>query len=366
MRFGEARVAAVTVSAVVVGLIGAGHLASTSIGAATDPGTVAHVEAPAAGMGSGPGDPTPSPSPSPTPSPSTDAESGNDAAALLAVPPAAEPATGLGQPPLSMPGTGPHGTLRTTGDDWVALTFDDGPDPRWTPKVLNLLQKHGVRATFCLVGQLADAYPRLVADIAAAGHTLCNHSWSHDFGLGSRSRPEIRDDLRRTNRAIQAAAPGVPVSYYRQPGGAWTERVVEVAAELGMSSLHWEVDPQDWRRPGADAIAAYVRSATGAGAIVLLHDGGGDRHGTVVALRRLLPDLTDRWHLAALPPGTAVTRRRGYQSHGPHGPEDGTDPTPAEARAASHSGTVTPATVTPGTVTPGTVTPARVARPRLR
>lgn len=224
-----------------------------------------------------------------------------------------QPVTGPGRPPLPMTGRGPHGTLRSTGAGYVALTFDDGPDPRWTPQVLELLRRHRVKATFCVVGELVAAYPELVRRIAGAGHTLCNHSWSHDFGLGSRPRAEIRRDLERTNAAIRTAAPGHKISYYRQPGGAWTRRVVEVAEQLGMSSLHWAVDPRDWARPGAGAIADEVAATTGRGAIVLLHDGGGERDGTVDALRRILPAMTDRFRLDALPPGVDPPLRHGDQ-----------------------------------------------------
>jgi peptidoglycan/xylan/chitin deacetylase (PgdA/CDA1 family) len=200
-------------------------------------------------------------------------------------------------------GDGPFGSWRTTGGDHVALTFDDGPDPHHTPQVLALLREHGVKATFCLVGVNVRAYPELVRAIAADGHTLCNHSWKHDFGLGSRSRTAIRADLTRTNEAIRDAVPGARIAYFRQPGGNWTKAVVTVARDLGMTSLHWAVDPQDWRRPGAESITRQVTSETAAGAIVLLHDGGGDRRGTVNALRTILPNLTRRFELAALPAG---------------------------------------------------------------
>jgi peptidoglycan/xylan/chitin deacetylase (PgdA/CDA1 family) len=224
---------------------------------------------------------------------------------------AEQPVTGPGRPPLPMEGGGPHGTRRTTGDEYVALTFDDGPDPQWTPDVLELLREYDVTATFCVVGEMVEAFPELVRAIADDGHTLCNHSWNHDFVLGSRSRSAIRADLERTNAAIHEAAPGSRISYYRQPGGAWTRRVVEVAADLGMSSLHWAVDPQDWSRPGASQIAKVVSSGTNAGDIVLLHDGGGERLGTVRALRELLPRLADRHSLAALPPGVDPPLRHG-------------------------------------------------------
>ncbi|HLU43542.1 MAG TPA: polysaccharide deacetylase family protein [Natronosporangium sp.] len=224
-----------------------------------------------------------------------------------------QPIIGVGQPPLQMPGTGPFGTHRDTGADYLALTFDDGPDPRYTPAVLDLLKEHGVTATFCMVGEMAAAYPELVRRIADEGHTLCNHSWDHDFGLGSRSREEIRADLVRTNTAIQAAVPGARISYYRQPGGAWTPKVVEVAAELGMSSLHWSVDPFDWQQPAAEVIAQIVESEVAPGGIVLLHDGGGERSQTVRAVRQLLPTLAERMSVAAMPPWVGPPRLHGRE-----------------------------------------------------
>jgi peptidoglycan-N-acetylglucosamine deacetylase len=212
-------------------------------------------------------------------------------------------------PPGLNRGSGPFGSIRTTGGSYVALTFDDGPDPRWTPQVLDLLRTYEVRATFCVLGNAVEAYPDLVRAIADDGHTLCNHSWHHDMALGQRSREEIRQDLRRTTEAIQAAAPGAPVRYYRQPGGYWTSRVVEIAAEMGMTSVHWDVDPQDWSTPGVEAIVTRVVTQTRPGSIVLLHDGDGDRQDgtsdrrqTVEALAQILPELTGRLALNRLPP----------------------------------------------------------------
>jgi peptidoglycan/xylan/chitin deacetylase (PgdA/CDA1 family) len=222
-----------------------------------------------------------------------------------------QPIVGPGRPPLLPDKGGPAGARRTTGSRAVALTFDDGPDPTFTPQVLTLLRRYHVKATFCLVGQNAQAFPQLVRAIVADGHTLCNHSWQHDTGLGRRSKAAIRSDLERTNAAILRAAPGARVSYFRQPGGMWTSAVVAVAKQLGMSSLHWEVDPQDWRKPGAGSIVATVNAGTVRGAIVLLHDAGGDRRGTVTALRTILPNLTRRFQLVALPPGIDPPSRYG-------------------------------------------------------
>ncbi|MFG2055524.1 polysaccharide deacetylase family protein [Micromonospora sp. NPDC048930] len=203
--------------------------------------------------------------------------------------------------PASDDGDGPYGSRTSTGSSRVALTFDDGPDPRYTPQVLALLKEYGVKATFCVVGENAESHPNLIQAIVADGHTLCNHSWNHDVNLGKRSPDAIRADLLRTSDAIRAAVPGARIGYFRQPGGAWTRPVVSTCEELGMTPLHWAVDPADWTVPGAANIASTVMTQTGPGSIVLLHDAGGDRSGTVEALRHLLPELLDRYQLEALP-----------------------------------------------------------------
>ncbi|WP_372444043.1 polysaccharide deacetylase family protein [Micromonospora antibiotica] len=211
-------------------------------------------------------------------------------------PDSAQPASG---------GDGPFGSHASTGTGEVALTFDDGPDPTYTPQVLDVLRAYGVKATFCVVGENAQDHPELLQAIVADGHTLCNHSWHHDVLLGKRSPALIRADLIRTNEAIHAAVPDARISYFRQPGGAWTYPVVSVAEGLGMTPLHWTVDPNDWQVPGAAKITTVVTRDTGPGAVVLMHDAGGDRQGTVDALRRILPDLLARFRLEALPPGGA-------------------------------------------------------------
>ncbi|GAB3187294.1 peptidoglycan/xylan/chitin deacetylase (PgdA/CDA1 family) [Micromonospora palomenae] len=196
------------------------------------------------------------------------------------------------------PTTLPAGLRRATGVRAVALTFDDGPDPAWTPKVLDQLGAARVKATFCLVGTEVRKHPELVARIVREGHQLCNHSWRHDFDLGRRPVAEIRADLARTNRAIQAAVPGAKVPFYRQPGGRWTPEVVAVARQLGMRSLHWSVDPQDWAKPTAATLAKRVHGAARPGAIVLMHDGGGDRSHTLAACPHLITDLKRRFGVA--------------------------------------------------------------------
>lgn len=202
--------------------------------------------------------------------------------------------------PLVAHGTGPAGSMRTTGSASVALTFDDGPWPSTIP-ILDLLAQYHVKATFCVIGRQVAEYAAIVRRIVAEGHTLCDHTWAHDLRLGTRTPDQIRGDMQRTLDAIHAAAPGAPVRYFRCPGGNWNPEVVSAAASLGMTSLHWNVDPQDWRRPGVGTIIGVVDAHTGPGAIVLMHDGGGDRSETVVALRTILPNLVQRFRLEPLP-----------------------------------------------------------------
>lgn len=205
--------------------------------------------------------------------------------------------------PPRKPGThGPAamGVMMITGDRGVALTFDDGPNPAYTPKVLALLRANHLHATFCVVGTEVRKYPQLVAQIAREGHSLCNHSWHHELDLGSWPASKIRANLNRTNDEIRRAAPGAVIRYFRQPGGLWTRRGVNVAAELGMFSIGWTVDPSDWEKPPSGTIRARVLAQSYPGAVILMHDGGGDRSSTVAACRSLLPALRHRYAVTQL------------------------------------------------------------------
>lgn len=178
----------------------------------------------------------------------------------------------------------------------VALTFDDGPDPLWTPQVLAVLQRHGAVATFCTVGNAVDQHPELVKQLVDAGMRLCNHSRTHDVGLPGRSQERMLDEVVNTKAELTAAGGGAPVAWFRAPGGNWSPEIVGLAARNGMQPLGWNVDPQDWKSPGAPAIVAAVRhqirQQAPDGAIILLHDGGGrGRQQTVDALDELIPLL---------------------------------------------------------------------------
>jgi peptidoglycan/xylan/chitin deacetylase (PgdA/CDA1 family) len=183
----------------------------------------------------------------------------------------------------------------------LALTFDDGPDPVWTPRVLHALARAHAHATFCLIGREAAKHPELVRAIVAGGHTLCNHTWDHDERLPHRNPAQVRSELTRAQQAITRASGGVAPKLFRAPGGAWSPAVEATARALGLTPLKWTVDPRDWARPGTGAVLAVALARLGTGGILLLHDGGGDRDQTLAALDQLLVRLPRLHHSFAVP-----------------------------------------------------------------
>jgi peptidoglycan-N-acetylglucosamine deacetylase len=197
--------------------------------------------------------------------------------------------------------------LHSTNTSQVALTFDDGPDAS-TPQILALLRQYHVKATFCVIGMNIQKHYDLLQQMVADGHTLCNHTWRHDLNLGTRSPDVIRSDLQRTNDEIHLAVPDAPIKYFRHPGGNFTPAIVAIAADLGMTSLDWDVDPKDWdtKHNGtggtmAQHITTVVTNHAHPGAIILDHDGGGNRTGTVTAYQTLLPWLLARFEMIPMP-----------------------------------------------------------------
>ncbi|MDF3299222.1 polysaccharide deacetylase family protein [Streptomyces tropicalis] len=217
----------------------------------------------------------------------------------------ADPAAGQRQPAVSAPAAGAHGVpgaaARTVsvdiahasdrGSRGVNITIDDGPDPVWTPRVLDVLREQGVKATFCMVGTQARAYPNLVRAVVAAGHRLCDHTVSHDTGMDRKSDAYQRQEIVDAEGMITKASGGVRPMYYRAPGGAFTPYSRSLAASHGMRPLGWNVDSKDFERPGTAAIVATVRREVSNGPTLLFHDAGGDRSQTVAALREVLPWL---------------------------------------------------------------------------
>jgi peptidoglycan-N-acetylglucosamine deacetylase len=203
-------------------------------------------------------------------------------------------------------GTGPYGVLVRTGSDGVALTFDDGPDATYTPQFLDLLKQTGVKATFCVVGKRAVLYPDLLRRIVAEGHTLCNHSYYHDLGLGKLTVPAMTKDLQDTLDVIHGAVPGYKVRYFRAPGGNFTQALVNAAASLGMRSLSWAVDPRDWDftnyghgQSMVNHIMTVVEGQARPGVVILSHDLS--KPDTIAAYRLLIRWLKARFTLVTMP-----------------------------------------------------------------
>ncbi|GES28877.1 polysaccharide deacetylase family protein [Streptomyces angustmyceticus] len=171
----------------------------------------------------------------------------------------------------------------------IFLTFDDGPHPRYTPAVLRILRRHGVRATFFVIGENVAEFPGLLWDIADGGHAVGNHTWTHPQ-LTTLAPDAVRWELGRTSRLIEDIL-GTAPDLARAPYGEWDDSSLDICNDLGMSPVGWAIDSQDWTLPGAGTIAYTVLEAMHPGAIVLSHDGGGRRRQTVEALEWYLPRL---------------------------------------------------------------------------
>ncbi|MDX3387217.1 glycosyltransferase [Streptomyces niveiscabiei] len=182
----------------------------------------------------------------------------------------------------------------------VALTFDDGPDPVWTPRVLAVLDRYAVHGTFFVTGTAVARRPGLVRALVAHGHEIGLHTFTHP-DLGNASEARLDRELAQTQLALAGAA-GLHSTLVRPPYSSTAAAldnlswpVVRRLGAKGYVTVLVDVDSQDWRRPGADAIASrVVRPLTGQGAVVLLHDSGGDRSQTVRALERIVPELRSR------------------------------------------------------------------------
>jgi cellulose synthase/poly-beta-1,6-N-acetylglucosamine synthase-like glycosyltransferase/peptidoglycan/xylan/chitin deacetylase (PgdA/CDA1 family) len=199
-----------------------------------------------------------------------------------------------GGPVIANAATTPH-TARVKART-IALTFDDGPDPVWTPRILDVLRRNHVHATFFVVGTQVVAHPDLVRRIVADGHQIGIHAFTHpDL---ARLAPWQRSlELRETQLAV-AGATGVTTALLRPPFSSRNDAlddadwsVIEQADAAGYVTVLATRDAEDWQRPGVDRILANATPHGQAGQIVLMHDSGGDRSQTVAALSALLPRL---------------------------------------------------------------------------
>ena len=186
------------------------------------------------------------------------------------------------------------------GKHKVALTFDDGPDPKWTPKILQILKEKNAPASFFVLGTQAQHYPDLLERIVRAGHEVGNHTYTHQ-NIADESDEQIELELNATTRLIEAVT-GHSTAFFRPPFGIdgtpsqpGEVRSLRVVRDLGYLTVAESIDPDDWERPGAQAILDRVKNQrVSGGAVILMHDGGGDRSQTVEALPGIIDWLRSR------------------------------------------------------------------------
>lgn len=186
----------------------------------------------------------------------------------------------------------------TGGDKVIALTFDDGPWDSSTEKILDILDENDAKATFFTVGYKIAGHEDLVKRAAEAGHEIGTHTWDHAEGSGKgvslikMSSDERKEEVTKGLKAIEDATGSKASTVFRAPGGNFDDSVATDLQELISAEIGWNIDTNDWQKPGASTVAKRIESA-GAGNIILMHDGGGDRSQTVAALKEALPVLKD-------------------------------------------------------------------------
>lgn len=214
-------------------------------------------------------------------------------------------AAAIGSLTLVVPAAAHPDRAAGPGGDWndtVYLTFDDGPNGDDTDRVLEVLADNDARATFFAVGQSLEDDPARGLRIMAEGHVLANHTWSHP-DLTELSRAEVDWEIASAAWMLDDLGSGAPC--FRPPYGSSNAEVDDAIADAGLNKLMWNVDTEDWRRPGVDAIADVLLGAA-PGDVVLMHDGGGDRSQTVEALEIALPRLAERGYRFGIAPECVI------------------------------------------------------------
>ena len=178
------------------------------------------------------------------------------------------------------------------GSKRLALTFDDGPNDPYTLRLLEVLAKHNVRGTFFLIGSYVDERPDIVREIAAAGHVIGNHTYTHPNLIFALAR-QVRAQISECERALSAAV-GEHSRLFRPPFGGRRPATLRVARSLGLQPVMWNVSGLDWKGRSAEYVEGRVAKQIRGGDVILLHDGGhkgmgADRAQTVLATDRLIP-----------------------------------------------------------------------------
>ncbi|SET54471.1 Peptidoglycan/xylan/chitin deacetylase, PgdA/CDA1 family [Oceanobacillus limi] len=178
-------------------------------------------------------------------------------------------------------------------DTKIALTFDDGPDPRFTPEILDVLKANDIQATFFLMGARAKAYPELVARIIEEGHIIGNHTYWHPNLVEQADIATLEREVNHTEETL-AELSGYRTKLFRAPYGFLYNDLVEKLAEMDYTIVGWSVDSLDWQETPPEVIASNVIGNIHPGAIILMHDGAewdGDRTNTILSLQQIIPEL---------------------------------------------------------------------------
>jgi peptidoglycan/xylan/chitin deacetylase (PgdA/CDA1 family) len=171
----------------------------------------------------------------------------------------------------------------------IALTFDDGPHPRYTPQILDVLDRYGIRATFFIVGQNASAYPELLLREQQACHEIANHTYSH-LKLKSKGEAALFEELSRTDALIERIT-GARPRLFRPPEGVCNPTIAQCSSSFGYKLILWNVDTRDWASSSVDSIVSAVKKNVKSGDILLFHDYIAHNSPTPQALQILIPYL---------------------------------------------------------------------------
>ena len=174
----------------------------------------------------------------------------------------------------------------------MALTFDDGPHPEKTARILDILKKYGVKATFFVVGENAVKHPELVIRETDEGHEVGNHTFSHRY-YRKKEKELFENEIGKTNKLINGLT-GKKCLLFRAPGGICDGYVVAAAEKRGMKLILWNVDTRDWAGESAEAIIKNVKKNAGSGSIVLFHDHTSSKCHTEEALEILIPYFLEK------------------------------------------------------------------------
>ncbi len=171
----------------------------------------------------------------------------------------------------------------------VALTFDDGPHPVYTREILSILARYNVKATFFVVGKMAEVTPELIRAESAAGHLIANHTYNH-INLNHLPVGEVKAELLACNYVVKSIL-GTDMRYFRPPGGDYDKMVIKAGSEEGFTMVLWTDDPGDYSDPGKKAIFDDVLARLSNGGVILLHDGVQQ---TIDILPRLITTIEKR------------------------------------------------------------------------